>query len=449
MRAYLLALVLLSLLLSILLLAHGAYGGLDKSGVKAVEISRDESDSALNYIYEDIDAHAIQAPKDAEASLDSLAAYLTGPCKDDREKAWVIYRWTTDRITYDVQGYSTGSYGNLAPEEVLKERSSVCEGYVGLFQALAERSGLTSTEIRGYAKGSNYVAGFSLSEVNHAWNAVSINGSWYLIDPSWGSGRLEADGRFNKSFDPHYFMTPPEELIYDHLPEEAQWQLLDKPISKREFEERVYVKPEYFKYGIKAISHQNAVIDAEGPICVALYVPDGIILSARLTKLGDGNAISSDSSASSPSAIFDQREDDLYKAYALPPSPGAYLLKIFAKPGGSPGDYQWAMEYRLNLSKGSEGKSYPMTYGVFSKRSVRLYAPMEGCLRPGVVQRFKLSVPGAESVACVNGGQWTYLTEKDGLFGGEVTPIEGDITVCAKFQGMEDYSGLLKYAVKK
>jgi hypothetical protein len=182
---------------------------------------------------------------------------------------------------------------------------------------------------------------------------------------------------------------------------------------------------------------------------VALYVPDGIILSARLTKLGDGNAISSDSSASSPSAIFDQREEDLYKAYALPPSPGAYLLKIFAKPGDSPGDYQWAMEYRLNISKGSYGKSYPMTYGVFSKRRVRLYAPMEGCLKPGEVQRFELSVPGAESVACVNGGQWTYLTEKDGIFGGGVTPIEGDIAVCAKFQGMADYSGLLKYAVGK
>jgi len=449
MRAYLLAMVLLSLLLGVSLPAQGDYGGRDKSGVESLEISSSEFDPALNYSYECIDAHALQAPEDAESSLDRLAAYLTAPCKNDREKARVIYRWITDRITYDVQGYSTGSYGNLASEDVLRQRSSICEGYVGLFQALAERSGIKSTEVQGYAKGFNYVAGSSLSEVNHAWNAVRINGSWCLIDPTWGSGSLGEDGRFNKRFDPHYFMTPPEEFIYDHLPDEEQWQLLHKPVSKKEFEERVYVKPEYFRYGLKAVSHQNAIIDAEGPVCVALYVPEGIDLSNRLTRLECGKVISSDGSDDGISTSFDQREDDFYKAYVLPPSPGAYLFKIFAKPVDRHGDYQWAMEYRLNISKGSEGESYHMTYGEFSRRSVRLYAPMEGCLVPGAVQMFKLSIPDAERVACVNGGQWTYLTEKDGLFGGEVKLVEGELTVCARFRGKEDYSGLLKYAVRK
>ncbi|MCS7045368.1 MAG: transglutaminase-like domain-containing protein, partial [Gemmataceae bacterium] len=55
--------------------------------------------------YKAIDQHALKAPPEAEASLDSLAEYLAKPCKTDRDKARAIYRWITDRIAYDVERF--------------------------------------------------------------------------------------------------------------------------------------------------------------------------------------------------------------------------------------------------------------------------------------------------------------------------------------------------------
>ena len=70
---------------------------------------------------------------------------------------------------------------------VLKNRFAVCSGYANLYQALGEKMGLKSAVVIGYAKGLGYLVG-NASDANHAWNAVRINNSWYLIDATWGAG---------------------------------------------------------------------------------------------------------------------------------------------------------------------------------------------------------------------------------------------------------------------
>ena len=36
--------------------------------------------------------------------------------------------------------------------------------------------------------------------------------------------------------DEYYFLTDPEEFIYNHFPDEEHWQLLVRPVTKLEFE---------------------------------------------------------------------------------------------------------------------------------------------------------------------------------------------------------------------
>ena len=94
--------------------------------------------------YTPVDRHALAAPAAAERSLDSLAAWLGGaPARDEAERARAIYRWITDRIAYDAGAYFSGRFRNTqrAPEDVLRQRRAVCDGYAGLFEALARRVG--------------------------------------------------------------------------------------------------------------------------------------------------------------------------------------------------------------------------------------------------------------------------------------------------------------------
>jgi transglutaminase/protease-like cytokinesis protein 3 len=43
-------------------------------------------------------------------------------------------------------------------------------------------------KLDGFAKGFGYKIGEPLSTPNHAWNAVRIDGNWYLLDATWDAG---------------------------------------------------------------------------------------------------------------------------------------------------------------------------------------------------------------------------------------------------------------------
>src|SRR5688572_2436659 len=55
--------------------------------------------------YPGLDRHALRATKEDEQSVASLANYLTRTARSDEQKARAIYRWVTDRISYNAEGY--------------------------------------------------------------------------------------------------------------------------------------------------------------------------------------------------------------------------------------------------------------------------------------------------------------------------------------------------------
>lgn len=82
------------------------------------------------------------------------------------------------------------------PEKTISSGLAVCEGYAGLFAALALKAGLQAMVCSGASKGFGHtplepgqpVPAFKST---HAWNAVCIdNGEWKLVDPCWGAGHV-------------------------------------------------------------------------------------------------------------------------------------------------------------------------------------------------------------------------------------------------------------------
>ena len=386
-----------------------------------------------SYNYDKIDAHALAAPASAEQSVESLAAYLIEPAKNEQEKTRAIFRWICQNIDYDLGSYFMGRLGSTKSEDVLKSRSSVCSGYSDLFSALCGEAGLETVEIRGYGKGYSYRPGQKFSgPFNHAWNAVKINGSWRLMDSTWGAGYLGRDGKYHRWFDDHYFMTPPDQFIYDHLPEEESWQLLEQPLSQAQFEDLVYAESDFFNLGLKVIE-RNGSISAEGEVSLSVYAPKDVVMMAGLES--EAGALEG--------RTLCQREGERYEIRARLPQAGSYALRAYAKKKDDPGVYKSVMQYNINASSGVKS-GFPLTFGRFGEVGAHLYSPQEGSLRAGQSYHFRIRVPGAAEVAVVSGKEWSRLEGQGDLFEGNVTVAKEDAGIFANLGG-ETWSGLVRY----
>jgi len=388
--------------------------------------------------FAEIDRHADNAPGSAEKSVKSLSRYLVRPAKNDEEKARAIFRWVARNISYDTRGYFTGNAGPSSPNSVLQNRTAVCEGFSGLFKSLGREAGLEIETIGGYAKGYDSSVGERFSgPPNHAWNAVRINGTWRLMDATWGSGYMDENGRYLRSFNGFFFFTPPEKLIYTHFPENPEWQLLPQKVTLGEFEKMAFLRPGFFQNGLELDSHQSSDIECADTVRVTLRAQAETMLLAQLIR--NGGDLGSD-------LTFVQKDGRRAIILAAFPSTGTYILRIFARPKSEKGMADWVMDYRIrNRGRGGETPVFPETYQDFLDRDVFLEGPVRGRLKAGKSFRFSVRIPGAEKAAVSTGKRWVELKKSGQWFRGDVKAAKGEIFVYAKFPRMRKYSGLLKY----
>lgn len=393
------------------------------------------------------DRHALAAPSSAERDMRQLSAYLTDPF-DGQEalQARAIFRWITDRIRYDTGAYFGGSESTTAaggPEAVLETRRALCGGYADLFTWLATEAGLEAVTISGHSKG----YGFSPEEArrqglesNHAWNAVRVGGEWKLLDATWGAGFIdEASRGFAKSFEEHYFFTAPEAFIYDHFPDDARWQLLESPLSERQYLNNAWVRPAFFQHGLQLQSHQQQRIETAGPLVVELGVPERSILNARLSKNGA-------EVPQNPLLIHHRGERAFVEL--SPAERGTYELELFVRAAERTGEeYTWAMSYTIESRRAGSHPGYPESFAQFLERRSSLEQPRRYLLEKGGTQRFSLHVPGAQEISVINDGRWTTLERDGDHFSGEATLTEGAVQLAARFSSSPGagYEVILEY----
>jgi hypothetical protein len=183
-----------------------------------------------------VDRHALSAPSGATKSVKTLARYLTDAQPDETHKARAIYAWVTLHIAYadstdEREIWATPEHlMRQTPEKVLENRTAVCQGYANLFCALANEAGIPCEVVTGIVKNSDG----KIEPVGHAWAAARLAGEWRLFDPTWG---VPAAGAARGKVVDKYFMTPPEQFLLQHLPDDPVWQLLENPISEKRFRE--------------------------------------------------------------------------------------------------------------------------------------------------------------------------------------------------------------------
>lgn len=226
----------------------------------------------------------LSVPAFPQGDAAALAQQLTSGKETDREKVTAIFTWITSNISYRVgppnrfpvigslslrnAGAVEEDDSPLLPlnervsETVLRRGTAVCDGYARLFTTLCGYAGIRSEVIVGFAR-SNAGKPARRFGVNHYWNAVQIGNDWYLLDATWASGYIaDAGDRFVREYDAHYFLTPPEEFIRDHYPDDPRWTLLPDAKLPEEFRHSPFKQKSFTKYRITSYAPATGIIEA-------------------------------------------------------------------------------------------------------------------------------------------------------------------------------------------
>jgi transglutaminase/protease-like cytokinesis protein 3 len=214
------------------------------------------------------------------ASPQALCYKITSPYKTDLQKVRAIVQWIAENISYNVRPYysnqqspfllyyneanDTGALKSLSErvaEGVLMRRVAFCDGYSRLFKTLCDYAGIKAEVILGYAR-TGMERGNDKFRSNHTWNAVYIDSTWKLLDVTWASGYATFGGDYVPHYNDYYFLTPPQDFVHDHYPEDLQWTLLSSPPVLKEFNHTPFKSQAFVLHKIVSYKPSTGIIEA-------------------------------------------------------------------------------------------------------------------------------------------------------------------------------------------
>jgi transglutaminase/protease-like cytokinesis protein 3 len=198
------------------------------------------------------------------AQLDSLLRRVDSQFSLPEEKIRFVFTWMALNLQYDC-GSEPGSVvatGNV--DQVLKAGKSNCAGYSTLMNYALRFLGFESLTVRGLGKTARkdlYWQEGKMPAINHAWNAVKLNGQWKLMDATWASGEASENcDTILRIFSPFYFFPDPEVFVLSHLPLDSSWQLLEKPVSRSQFIRWPVFHDPFYETGVRQFLPDSGVI---------------------------------------------------------------------------------------------------------------------------------------------------------------------------------------------
>ncbi len=262
--------------------------------------------------------------KDPRANLEALVIALVRGRSDDFEKVKALHDWVARNIAYDDEGLRDRSKAVTEPYGVIAKGMSVCAGYSKVFQLLCSMARVECAVVSGYGRGISFQPleeGRRPYAGNHAWNAVRIQGGWYLVDTTWDAGGGEV---FHWDYSTGYLFTPPEIFLCTHFPEDPRWQLLDTPTDYARFNELPYIEGAFGTMRFASESALRRVSPAGSESELLFRCPPGAALNAWLRPYGQKKSV--------PRAVASRRDGDLLRVRVLFPGPGTWELGM-----GTPG----------------------------------------------------------------------------------------------------------------
>ncbi len=214
-----------------------------------------------------------------------LTNELTKPYPEQLLKTRAIFIWITHNIRYDYKFYNKGKeikipkcksekncdqllaeWENKYLKKIIKKGKGICDGYARLFKKMCDIADIKSEIISGYTRTKPYQVG-NTGNINHSWNAVLLDSTYYLLDATWAAGicteneETEKLINFQKQFDDYYWLTPFSDFIRNHYPENGKWVLVPN-YTKEKFAANPYYSPDVISK-IKLVAPESGVISTK------------------------------------------------------------------------------------------------------------------------------------------------------------------------------------------
>ncbi|XP_072529681.1 kyphoscoliosis peptidase-like [Salminus brasiliensis] len=309
-----------------------------------------------------VDKHAINAGKELKSkkifSVQTIAQTITEGASTDLERLRAIWIWLCHNIEYDVKGYLGLTEKVCSPERVIETGRGVCCGYSSVCLQMCKEVGIECREVGGHGKGIGYRQGQSYQNTksSHMWNAVSLEGHWYLLDACWGAGIVDMDNKaFIKRYDEFYFLTNPENFINSHCPDEEEWQLLESPIKLEEFEKRVLKTSEFYRLGLTLIHPKHFLLITEnGEASISVGFSQPVDFTYQISQ-----RIGSEQKELSSSLGLLTFTQSSMKLCVLPPTVGSFEVMLFARPRNTAGLFSWVCSFLLDCPEPKPSENLP------------------------------------------------------------------------------------------
>ena len=137
---------------------------------------------------ENSDHIAVNTVIEADASQSStykkaVTEILSGVNKkwSDFEKILYIHDYLVTNCEYDL------SFSRFSAYDAIVNKKAVCQGYSEAFKDLLNRLDIPCEVVMSY-------------KLNHAWNAVKLNGKWYYVDVTWDDPIYDQLGKVNHDY---------------------------------------------------------------------------------------------------------------------------------------------------------------------------------------------------------------------------------------------------------
>ena len=311
-------------------------------------------------------------PKTLQQLADTIRSIGKGRSRVDQH--WLIFYWVTCNISYDTVSYFSGKFENQSADAVFRTRKGVCAGYANLYKYLSDYLQMPCEVVSGYSKG----YGFEYrknppARTDHAWNAVEIDSHWYLVEPTWGSGHLNAENKFEHKLDTYYFLPRPNEMIYHHVPENERWQLLRSSVRLETFMLMPHLRPLYFSYKVDLVYPRNQVhlslLPGRSYAMVLLRAPPDVHFVSDLRY--------KEENIDGTNHVFYDKRKQLYRFYFAPSNVGKDKITIYAKRGEPDvGEYVSVLDFVIDIKQLPKHiVSFPKTWSNFFDLGLEIISP--------------------------------------------------------------------------
>ncbi|MGA2033134.1 MAG: transglutaminase domain-containing protein [Thermoguttaceae bacterium] len=369
-----------------------------------------------------------------ETALAPLVGWLLGGGGNDFEKVKILHDWIAEYIAYDADTFLAGTTVDSSWQNTLRRRKAVCQGYAALLEKMCALAGIPCEIISGYGRGYGFAlaAAENVRKTNHAWNAVYLQGQWYLVDATWDAGHLEQRS-FRKGYGTAYLFLDPQQFLYAHFPADPRWQLIRPACTAERFAQLPYLEGRFFEQHLRLATPLRRFHPVGESVQLTIEAPPDIVLTARLQ---DPAGV-----AQSARRTLVCRQGAAVNILVTFPAPGPWNVEVLSKARQDPGPYWLAAKLELQASGGTPW-TFPETFGSFAAMEAFLYSPLYVPLTTDKPQEFKIRVRGAEEVHLrIGGRQWlpmkTGPEEKEVYRATATIPRDTAVQIVAKQPGQD------------